>query len=289
MRRSGILHALGLALLLGAPLVAAAAPPGSADSLRASFAQPEQTVEYHFMLVVPALPEDSLAAAFGARIAAPLRGVAGAGPLGPCETCAYVDASGRGLARHNLIVRVRDRHVTVKARGSSLDRLADLPACTSRKYEEDEFVEPEYSISSDLKFHHRDDVHPFAGDAARVWEWIARECPELWRSIRPAVEQAGRCEMPGIAHMYSADLALHYPGAAKAQAASLTVWYFPPTRSALAELSFTGAVHDRAALDVMARDVRAALAAAGLLGADQSSKTEQYFGAYARSAGAPAR
>jgi hypothetical protein len=260
-----------------------------ADTLQAAFARPEQTIEYHFMLDLPLVPEDSLARQFAVRIAAPLRGVADVGPLGEGEACAYVDSRQRVLSRNNLIVRVRDRRVTVMARASATDRLLGLPACSARKYELDDFGVAEYSISSDLKFRHQDDVHPFAGDAARVWEWIARDCPELWERIRPVVADAGACEIRGIAHTYTADVTLRHADAARAQEASLTVWYFPPTGRALVELSFTGLVRDREALERMHRYLRAMLVAKSLLRADQASKTQQYFDAYSRSGSATPR
>jgi len=269
---------------LAAPVVAA--PPGAglaagtADSLRALFEAPAQTIEYHYMLELPRVPEDSLAGAFAARVAGPLHAIANVGPLGECEPCAYVDSRQRGLARQDLIVRVRDGHVTVKARAVSPDRLLDLPACTARKYEMDYFGEPEYSISTDLKVRHRDGgVRPATGDAAPVWALIERACPELWRRVSPAVAGAGACEVPGIAHTYTAEVSLRWQGAPALKESGLTVWYFPPTGAMLAELSFTGFVRDRTALDRMYNDLRASLASASLLRKDQSSKTRQYFDA----------
>ena len=294
----GMAGARAPSVLAGTPTPASsssiAAPGGElraarAGTLQAAFARPDQTVEYHFMLDLPLVQEDSLAGQFSVRIAAPLRSVADVGPLGAGRPCAYVDSRQRVLSRHHLIVRVRDGQVTVKARAPATNRLLGLPACSARKYELDDFGAAEYSISSDLRFRPDEDVHPFAGDAARVWEWIARECPELWERIRPVVAGAGACEIPGIAHTYTANVTLHHADAARAKEASLTVWYFPPTGRALAELAFTGLVRDHEALDRMHRDLRAALVADSLLRPDQASKTEQYFDAYSRPGSATPR
>ena len=55
---------------------------------------------------------------------------------------------------------------------------------------------------------------------------------------------------------------------------------FPGTTRGLAEIAWTGRVKDKAALDELAAALRLELGRLRLLADDQSSKTEQYFGAY---------
>lgn len=52
----------------------------------------------------------------------------------------------------DLILRVRDGQITLKARGPSAASVADLAKCDAKKYEIDYFDTPEYSVSSDIKF-----------------------------------------------------------------------------------------------------------------------------------------
>jgi hypothetical protein len=263
-----------------APAAAAGARSGTGD-LAGHFASPEQTIEYHFMLGVVPPREDSLAQAFETGIARLLRDVAEVGPLGARQACGYVDSKRRGLWRHHLIVRVRDGQITVKARAPSPGHLVDLEYCASRKYELDRFEAPEYSISSDLRFGpDQGETRPVAGPATRVWERIARGCPDLWRQIQPVVTSAGDCGIPGVAHTYTAGATLRDPTAPRLKEASVTVWFFPPTDRTLVELAFTGYVRDRQELDRTFSHMRASLRAAGLLQADQTSKTQQYFASY---------
>ena len=260
--------------------VAVAAPARTGTSA-ARFAEPDQTVEYHFMIAVPAMTEGDLESSFGARIVEPLKAVADVGALGACKLGRYVDSKERGLSRHHLIVRVRDGQITIKARASTPAVLLDLQGCTSKKYEMDYFGTPDYSISSDVAF--SPDEYDLTGPTpgiARLWELIERKCPGVWRQIRPAVTGSAGLVIPGVAHMYSAEATLKHASAAKLKEAGVAVWFFPPTDRFLVELAFTGFVKDRAEVDGMYAALRARLRAAGLLRADQSSKTRQYFAAY---------
>ena len=257
------------------------AAPAGAVALAARFAQPDQTVEYHFMIAVPAMSEGDLESSFRARVVEPLKPVADVGALGRSRLCRYVDSKDRGLWRHHLIVRVRDGQITVKARASSPEMLLDLQGCASGKYEMDYFGAPDYSISSDLAFGPGEfDMGSSRSAPGGLWELVGRKCPELWRQIRPTVRSSPGLEIPGTAHVYAAAAALKHPGAARLKEASVAVWFFPPTDRFLVELAFTGCVKDRAEVDRMYADLRARLRSAGLLRADQSSKTQQYFSAY---------
>ena len=262
------------------------APAGTATTVQARFEQPDQTIEYHFMLRVAPMREESLATTFPARVAAPLAPVATVGALDEGQACGYVDSKTRELRKRNLIVRVREGRITLKARGPSPAQLLDLQSCRSKKYEMDYFGTRDYSISSDIKIMaSAGGVSPTAGDASHIWELIARECPAAWRQVQPAVAAAGACEIPGVARMYSADVTLKHANAARVKEAGVTVWFFSPTGRTLVELAFTGYVKDRGAMDRMYADLKASLRSAGLLAADQSSKTAQYFAAYEDTAG----
>lgn len=268
-----------------APALAQAAPAVPASGLAAAFARPDQTIEYHFMIAVPAMKEADLAAVYDKAVVAALAPVAEVGALKKPKPGIYVDSRGHDLEKKNLIVRVRQGQITVKARASAPDALLDLAPCSTKKYEMDWFGTPDYSISSDIKFKDEEfDVKPTAWTPPKLWEFIGSKCPDLMKQIGPAVAGAPAAEIPGVAAMYSADVKLKHAAAADLAKAGLeagvAVWFFPPTDKALVELAFTGRVADRAASDRMYGDIRAELSKAGLLAADQSSKTQQYFAAY---------
>ena len=286
-RRSLLLVAAALAAIAGAqPWTAAAAaplatPPAAAATLAERFAQPDQTIEYHFMIQVPALSEADLARAYPASVVAPLAAIVGLGPLGKWKPGVYLDSKGRDLQQHNLIARVRRKHIDFKARAASPAALLDLAACTSGKYEMDWFGTPEYSISSEITFDRDEfDAMPPALTPQKLWAFVERKCPDVWKQVHPLVQASGDLLVPGVAHMYDAEASLKHPAGAKVKEAGVTVWFFPPTDRFLVELAFTGYVRDRADLDSMYTDIKSRLASAGLLRADQSSKTEQYFDAY---------
>jgi hypothetical protein len=274
-----------LALASGAPPAPAVIPgvsaPAASGTLAERFARPEQTIEYHFMIQAAGLSEAALDSSYQAAVAGPLKVVADVGALGRCAPGIYLDSKERDLRRHNLIVRVRPGQVTIKARAASPAALLDLVGCTSRKYELDRFGTPEYSISSDIAIGAGElDPGSPALTPAKVWECIERNCPGAWRQIRPVLRSSGRVEIPGVAHLYGAKATLRHPAAAKVTSAGVSVWFFPPTDRFLVELSFTGLVKDRAILEQMSAELGATLRTAGLLRADQSSKTRQYFAAY---------
>ena len=257
------------------------AAPVASRALAERFLQPDQTVEYHFMIRVAVLSEPDLEHSFQAAVIGPLKAVADVGMLGKCAPSVYVDSQGRGLKKHDLIVRVRAGHITIKARAASPGAMVDLARCTSRKYEIDQFSTPEYSISSEIGFAAGDsDITAPALTPAAVWDSVEERCPQVWQQLRPVVRNSGRLEIPGVAHMYSAEATLKHPAGARVKEASVAVWFFPPTDKFLVELAFTGYVRDRAEMDRMYGEVGASLRAAGLLCADQSSKTQQYFTAY---------
>ncbi len=271
----------------GSTTVLAQAAPAAAPakSLAAEFARPDQTVEYHFMIAVPAMKEADLATAYETAVVKPLAAVAEVGALKKPKPGIYVDDGAQGLEKKNLIVRVRQGQITVKARASSPDVLLDLAPCSSKKYEMDWFGTPDYSISSDIRFKDEEfDVKPAAWTPAKLWEFMGAKCPVLMHQISPAIAAVPKVEIPGVAAMYSADVKLKHASAADLTKAGLeagvAVWFFPPTDRYLVELAFTGNVANRAASDKMYADILDELKKANLLAADQTSKTQQYFAAY---------
>lgn len=268
--------------LASAQLAPTAAP---ATSLAAAFARPDQTVEYHFMIALPGLKEADLAKVWTTAVVEPLAAVAEVGALKKPKPGIYVDSRARGLERKNLIVRVRQGQITLKARAASPDVLLDLAACSTKKYEMDWFGAPDYSISSDIKFKDDEfDVKATAWTPPKLWDFIAAKCPAASAQIAPVVASAPGIEIPGTATMYSAEAELKHPLAAELKKSGLeagvSVWYFPPTDKSLVELAFTGSVKSRTQADAIHADIQAKLKQAGLLAADQSSKTQQYFAAY---------
>lgn len=277
----------GVAALLAMTGCAAdvgAAPPAALASrtLADRFARPEETLEYHFMLDLPALRDSSLAADFAAHVAAPLAGLGSVAAPGPPGWTSYLDSRAGGLARRRLIVRLRRGHVTVKARAASPGALLDLPSCSGRKYEIDQFVAPEYSISSDVPCDGGDAEVLATGSVAAVWSLLERRCPDLWHQLRPAVSAAGRIECAGPARTYDAAVTLEHPAAGVLASAAIAVWFFPPSERQLVELSFTGHVRDRERLEALASYVTSWLSERALLARDQRTKTEQCLSAYLR-------
>ncbi len=272
---------IALSIWVSAP----AFPQQKAESLAEKFARPDQTVEYHFMIEVPGLKEGDLAKTFKSSIVERLAKFAKIGELKKPKPGIYVDSRESGLEKSNLIIRVRSGQITVKARAASPEGLLDLEKASSKKYEMDYFGIPEYSISSDIKFKDEEfDVRPSAWTIETLWAFIGKKSPRLYGQIEPVIKKAGKVEIPGTASMYSVDAELMHPAASRLKGAivesGLAVWFFPPTGKYLVELAFTGLVKYRSETDKIFEDLRSGLSGAGLLKADQSSKTRQYFNAY---------
>jgi len=273
---------------LFAVIVVAVAIVGTAAStlagtagLAAQFARPDQTLEYHFMIDAADLLEPELEKTLQAKVIVPMKSIAEIGPPGKPRAGMYVDSRDAILEKNNLIVRVRSGQITLKARAASPDVLLDLEKCSTKKYEMDYFGQPEYSISSDINFKAEElDISPAALTVAKLWDFIDAKCPAASKQIRPILQRAAAAEIPGGARMYNSEAKLLHPLAGKAREAGFTTWFFPPTNRFLVELSYGAYVRNREDTDKMYGEIRAALKAAGLLKADQSSKTQQYFKAY---------
>lgn len=272
-----LLAALVATTALASSAFAQTAPAGG---LAASFAKPDQTIEYHFMIAAPGLAEADLDKAYKSAVVDPLAVVAEVGALEKPKPGIYVDSRAQGLEKANLIVRVRRGQITVKARAAAPDALLDLAPCSSKKYEMDWFGTPDYSISSDIKFKDEEfDVKASAWTPPKLFDFIGAKCPAIAAQLAPKVAAAGAIEIPGTATMYGASAKLKHPQGGDIDA-GVSVWFFPPTKVSLVELAFTGKVADKARYEKVYGDTLAELKKAGLLAADQTSKTQQYFAAY---------
>jgi hypothetical protein len=246
-----------------------------------SFAQKDQTMEYHFMLSEGDLTEKNMTKFLAEKIVAPLKPICDIEPLSKPKNGIYVDSRDRALDKNKIILRVREGLITTKARALAPEVLLALAKCSEKKYEMDYFGQPEYSISSDIKFTKEEfDVSPSKWTIPDLLGFMAKKCTALSEQLRPVVTDGAGIEIPGVAIMYGADLTLKHPLAKKAKGAGIAVWFFPPTNKALVELSFGGYVRDRGELDQAYVEIGKFLKDAGMLKAQQVSKTEQYFNAY---------
>jgi hypothetical protein len=266
--------------LLSVSLAAAAlSSSATAAGLADKFANPAQTIEYHFMLDVPGLKEQERDKDFAARVAEPLRALGEISALGKPKSGVYVDSKDLALDKRNLIVRVREGQITIKARALGPDKLLDLSDCGAKKYEMDYFGEPNYSISSDIVFKPVEFATvPPALTVEGLWRFMQAKCPALFTQIEPYTASALR--IPGVATMYTAEIKLRHPAAAKVKEASMAIWFFPPTGRSLVEFAYTGYVKDKADMEALYAHALSVVKAAGLYKQDQSSKTLQYLRAY---------
>ena len=148
-------HGGKVLLLFAAALVVATGftPQAWAQKAKAeSFAQKDQTMEYHFMLVEGDLTEKNMTKFLAEKIIAPLKPICDIEVLSKPRTGIYVDSRDRVLDKNKIILRVREGLITAKARAPAPEVLLDLEKCSAKKYEVDYFGQPEYSISSDIKF-----------------------------------------------------------------------------------------------------------------------------------------
>jgi len=258
-----------------------------AQNLAEKFSSPDQTIEYHFMLEIKNLNEKDISTAFQSAIVEPLKEIVSVGALGKFKPGIYIDSRSYGLEKQNLIVRVRTGQITIKARASSPDALLDLEKGTSKKYEMDYFGTPDYSISTDIKFPEAEfDIQPSAWTPAKLWDFIEKKSPAIMKQIQPAIQATPDIEIPGVAHMYSANIEIKHPLAQKLKEmdglveSGLAVWFFPPTDSYLVELAYTAKVKAQPVAEQLYYDLIEKLKSSGLYASNQISKTQQYFAAY---------
>ena len=251
-----------------------------AKSVRDNFARPDQTIEYHFMLQVPEVQEKEMEKIVQSKVIDPLKSIAEIGRLGKPRPGVYVDSRDYALDKAYLIVRVRQGQITIKSRAAAPESLIDLEDCGAKKYEMDYFAKPGYSISSDIKFKPEEfATTPPAFTVPGLWAFMEKKCPALFGQIQPYLKDAA-IEIPGVATMYGAEIEIKSPSAPKLKEGTLAVWFFPPTDKTLVEFAFTGYNRDRADLDKLYAEIMESVKRAGLLNAEQISKTRQYFRAY---------
>jgi hypothetical protein len=270
-------------LLLGCqslPPERAAVTPSANPALAQKFARPDQTIEYHFMIEAPALTEANREQVL-MTLSRALKPTVEIGTIQGPRDGAYIDSRSRVLEKSNLILRLRNGNITVKARSTNLSSIMDLEPCDSIKYEQDYFDAVGYSISSDVKFKSSEWLpDPTKATVAQTIAFMESKCPALAKQLESILKPLGAASAPGVAKMYSADAKLQHPLAVGLKETGISAWIFPGTTRSLVEVAWTGYVKDKTSLDQLYSDVRRQLGAAGLLSHDQNSKTEQYFAAF---------
>ena len=271
---------LVLITILWIPAVTPVSAQPQATAIRHNFAQPDQTIEYHFMLNVADIREKGIEKVLQTGVIDPLRTLVEMEKVGKPRPGIYIDSRDYALDKRKLTVRVRQGQITVRARGMAPEGLVDVGDCGSKKYEMDYFVNPYYSISSDIKFKGEEfATTPPALTVPGLWAFMEKKCPAIFSQIKPYLKGVA-VEIPGVATMYSAGIKLKHPLATKLKEAGLAVWFFPPAGKALVEFAFSGYIRDKEDLDKLYAEVMASVKQAGLLKAEQVSKTRQYFRAY---------
>ena len=271
-----------LALLPGCSSIVRQEPTESALKLEKNFSNAEETLEYHFMLNTPAMT-DAKPDQVVATLTKALKPIVEVGKLSSPKAGAYIDSQDRVLNKVNLILRLRQGQLTIKARSTSLNTLIDLKPCNNQKakYERDFFEEPGYSISSEYKFKKEEWIDdPTKATVKQTMDFMNKNCTELAKQLDPYLKPIETLTAPGTAQMYSADIKINQPLNVHFKESGFAFWTFPGTKYTLGEIAWTGYVKDKAALEVLYKETRDKLIAAGLLAQDQSSKTEQYFKAY---------
>lgn len=286
-RFAQLARVVGSSVLLGALVLAPADMALAKDELTAkaiklekSFARPDQTLEYHFMLKAPAFTDETRNQVLAGLMEA-LKPVGEVGKLKSPKTGAYLDSKDRALDKARLILRLRPGLVTVKARATSLNELIDLEPCKVIKYENDFLDEVGYSISSEYPFKAEEWlVDPTKASVKQTLEFLLEKCPALGKQLEGYLKPIESLTAPGTANMYSAEFKFAQALPMELKETGFAAWTFPGTKASLAEVAWTGYVKDKAALDQLYSETRAKLQKAGVLADDQSSKTEQYFNAY---------
>ena len=252
----------------------------TALKLQKKFASSEETLEYHFMLNVPAFTEENREQVVATLVEA-LKPIVQIGKLSGPKSAAYIDNPERVLDKEHLILRLRPGQLTVKARTTVLNQLIDLEPCQVIKYEKDYFEEPGFSISSEYKFKKDEWLDdPTKATVKQTLEFMQAKCPALAKQMETYLKPIESLSAPGTANMYSAEIKLDHPLSASFKESGFSLWSFTGSRHTLGEIAWTGLVKDKAALEQLYQEMREKLSKAGLLANNQSSKTEQYFFAY---------
>lgn len=193
----------------------------------------------------------------------------------------YVDTEDRILQSKNLLLRVRAKDITLKARGPSSDSVVDLKKCDGKKYEIDYFGTPEYSVSSDIHIKTGEfDVSLSAITPEKVFRFIESKCPAAFEHLKPIVSNS-KVRIPGASSQYTfkGKLKKEHPMADVLEI-EFSLWFFPSTNKAVMEMSYDGPVKNKAEMDKLQAETLEFLKKKGLLNPNQYSKAEAYFKAY---------
>ncbi|GAK56503.1 hypothetical protein U27_03465 [Candidatus Vecturithrix granuli] len=236
------------------------------------------SLEYHFLLNDAVNVSETYMPTLPAQIIEQLAPMFLVKAEGSHDVGMYVDTPDRLLQQQNLILRVKEGKITLKARGATPDSVLDLEKCDKKKYEIDYSGQADYSISSDLKF--KDDEFDITFTAItpqKLYAFIQSRCPTMYTYLTPIVNDA-RVRIPGVASQYEfeASLSPDHPAVKKAEI-TLTIWFMAPKDETIVELAYSGAASDKDALDALQSETIEFLKSKGLLHAEQQSKTELYF------------
>jgi len=238
-------------------------------------------LEYHFMLNDPIKIDEASFLQQAGRLLDQLAPMFVIDPKPKKGKSIYVDTKDRKLQKENLILRVRDGQITLKARGPSAASVSDLAKCDAKKYEIDYFAAPEYSVSSDIKFKKEEFETSLSGlTAEKLFAFIGSRCAPALNALKTVAGDPG-VAFPGQTSQYDfkGKLRADHPLANKV-GVDLSVWFFPPTKQSSIELAYSGRAEDKAVLDALQQETMRFLEKQGLLNPSQGSKTEFYFTSY---------
>lgn len=238
-------------------------------------------LEYHFMLNDPIRADEASFLQQAGQLIDRLAPLFVIDPKPKKGASIYVDTKDRKLKNENLILRVREGQITLKARGPSAASVQDLAKCDAKKYEIDYFNIPEYSVSSDIKFKKEEFETRLSGlTQEKLFAFIGNRCAPMLGALKTVAGDPGAA-FPGQTSQYDfkGKIRADHPMAKKVSV-DLSVWFFPPTKTSSIELAFTGQAGDKAALDALKQETVKFLEKQGLLNPSQGSKTEFYFTTY---------
>lgn len=236
------------------------------------------SLEYHFLLNDTVNVSEASMPTLPAQLIEQLAPMFVVKAEGEHDVGMYVDTPERLLQQQNLILRVKEGKITLKARAETPDSVLDVAKCDKKKYEIDYSGQTEYAVSSDLKF--KDDELDIAFTAItpqKLYAFIQTRCPAMYAHLTPFVNDT-QVTIPGVASQYEFEASLppDHPAAKKAEV-TLTLWFMTPKDEIVVELAYSGAAADKAALDALQSETIEFLTSKGLLRAEQQSKTQIYF------------
>jgi hypothetical protein len=239
-------------------------------------------LEYHFMLNDTLKIDEKSFSEQAGRLLDQLAPLFVIDPKAKRGSSVYVDTKDRKLKKENLILRIREGQITLKARGPSAFSVQDIGQCDEKKYEIDFFDIPEYSISSDINFKKEEfDIRLPGMTPEKLFGFVGKKCAAAAEALRNASADPAVL-FPGVNSQYDfkGKLKTDHPLANKLRKVDFSVWFFPPTGRISIELAYTGDAKDKAELDALHQETTRFLEGKGLLNPVQGSKTEFYFNSY---------